>query len=277
MSMIKSTKRLGFTIIEFLIAIILLAILSGVLMFSFSAMIDKSKATTCLANRKTIQKAYNLYSLGKTNPKSLYDFILDNKDGIADDWLYTSINCPSKGDYTASKDIVICSIHNPLKLPDDDPGSPPDDNPDYEIPDNMIPGTNIGGGTGIIATDDWDKDCVEKKLVGWRLKVEAGSIFYKSGKFYVATEAIDRDHVVLDPILEIANSRPWGGGIVQVTEKVVNWDDPDRGNLFQRGDIIYQNGNYYVSKTKIGDKINLIVTGSPIEDTKNWQILKNKP
>ena len=73
--MIKTKKRLGFTVIEMLVVVIVIAILVATIILAYGAMIDKSEATTCLANRKTIQKAYQFYRLDTPQPKSLDIFL----------------------------------------------------------------------------------------------------------------------------------------------------------------------------------------------------------
>lgn len=240
--------------IELLVAVIIVATLVALLIFSYSSMIKKSEATTCLANRKTINRAFNIYRLGNTESSSL-DLFLKNTNGMADIWLDNSIKCPTKGTYYASADVIICSIHNQLPLTPDrtDPVDPTD--PPLKA-GNIIPGTNEYGETGILANDKWVKDeRYEGEGTSWSLNFKAGEKFYHNDKFYIATSDYNSTILLLEPNLE-QGSKPWNGGlyggIVETTGKVSDWEKTKNANTaartFYRGDIVYENNNYYICR-----------------------------
>ena len=238
-----SKKNKGFTIVEILIVLIIVGVLSAVILPMASVFIEKSKETTCIGNRKTIEKAYNLYRIGQSNPVTLAQFI---SDGAADsaEWADHMGKCPSGGIYTASKDasgtkdIIVCSVH------DKTAGSTPE-----PTPGNMIPGTDkYGSSSGILATDNWDACLTVVDQYNKYISFTKGQKFLYNGKFYVATETLSN-------IYYDTNSNPdqniwWttksAGGLVQVTDVSQTWDNVSDGDTFKRGDLLYYHGNYYV-------------------------------
>lgn len=240
--MIKSIKHYGFTIVELLIAVIIIAILVAILAFSYSSMIAKSEETACLANRKTIEKAYSIYRLDSTEAKSLSLF-LQNSNGIADPWIDNKIKCPTKGVYTASEDKVICSIHSLSSTPP-------------IVPGNVIPGTNEYGGTGLVADVDWNDRFIKNPGdPGWTINAAAGMMFLYDGKYYVATSNLTNVYVH-NPYPGASNSEWWltssGQGIVETTGTYTSWDEVVTGDKFTRGDILYYDGNYYICNLQAG-------------------------
>lgn len=235
--MIKTKKRLGFTVIEMLVVVIVTAILVAIIMLAYGAMIDKSEATACLANRKTIQKAYQFYRLDTPQPKSL-DIFLKNENSIADIWLDSKISCPTKGKYSVSQDIIICSIHSQSG------GS---------VPNNIIPGTTNFGGGGFVADDDWEDTFFintnnNRSMIGF----EIGQKFLYEGKYYIAVEtlpAID-DQGNNDPGQSVWWTMKGAGGLVQLTGVSKNWDAIPDATRFFRGDILFYDGDYYVCKVQ---------------------------
>ena len=257
--MIKSTKRFGFTLVELLISIIIIIVLVAILMLSYGAMIDKSKATLCLGNRETIQTAYSMYKLNNSEAKS-FDIFLKNEGNIADSWVDRTLGCPSKGTYTAEGNIVICSIHNTSAGPGG-PGDPED--PGGGTPSNMIPGTNIGGGTGIFATDVWESVAVNAGTAAnpnWNLTVDAGMKFFYNDEYYVAVKNItspaqNQYSANHQELIEGLAARSSGEGLVKVIGTITEWKDVSAGDTFVRGNIIYDtDGNFYICKLAPGDQ-----------------------
>lgn len=70
-------KNKVFTIVEILIVLIIVGVLSTIILPMANRFIEKSKETTCIGNRKTIEKAYDLYRIGKSDPVTLAQFISD--------------------------------------------------------------------------------------------------------------------------------------------------------------------------------------------------------
>lgn len=233
-----SKKNKGFTIVEILIVLIIVGVLSAIILPMAGAFIEKSKETTCIGNRKTIEKAYNLYRTGQSNPVTLTQFISDGATNSAE-WADHMGKCPSGGIYTVSsdasgtKDIIVCSVHDKTETPAPTP-----------TPGNIIPGTDkYGGSSGIPATDNWDA-CVTEHNIAFT----EGQKFLYNGKFYVATETLPNIYYETnsDPSQNVWWTTKSAGGLVQVTDVSQTWDNVLNGDTFKRGDLLYYNGNYYV-------------------------------
>lgn len=232
-----SIKNDGFTLVEILIVLVIVVVLSGLILLISTAVIDKSKETTCIANRKIIEKAYIFYKLNKSNPVMLEQFIADGSADSAE-WTDKMGKCPSGGIYTAStdvsgtKDILLCSVHDNTAPPTPDP-------------DNMIPGTNMfGGSSGILATDNWDA-CVTEHNISFAV----GQKFLYNGEFYVATT---QESIWYNTNSDPSQNAWWTTsstkGLVQITDVSQTWDNVSNGDTFVRGDLLYYNGDYYVCK-----------------------------
>lgn len=117
-------------------------------------------------------------------------------------------------------------------------------------PSNMIPGTNIGGGPGIFATDDWDETYLTIDSLGFK----KGQKFLYEDKYYVAIETI--------PYIWVNNHNPdqniwWtaksGGGLVEVKGTARSWVDINEGTIIKRGEIVYYDNKYYICNLNAGD------------------------
>lgn len=227
----------GFTLVELLIAIMIIGILAGMLFLLFGPSEGKAKKETCYGNRQTILLALDSYRFAQGIGKEAYtlqSFINDNyKDTISN----KNAKCPSNGIYSAGtengNEVVVCSVHS---IPSGGGGPS----------GNVIPGTNLFGGSGYMALNDWEQAIIDTHIIDFTI----GQKFFYEGKYYVAVETLSN-------IYYNGNSNPnqnvwWttksAGGLVQLTGVSKSWDEIQNGATFQRGDILYYNGDYYVCR-----------------------------
>ncbi|MEG1825575.1 MAG: type II secretion system protein [Cloacibacillus sp.] len=116
-------RKTAFTLVEVLIAVVLVGILAGLMMLSSGATIDASQRAVCAANRRTIKSAYSVESTGsgKNFNENLKNAMAqfsqaahNNTDVGSGKALYTGI-CPAKGAYLIILDdgdklSIFCSI-----------------------------------------------------------------------------------------------------------------------------------------------------------------------
>jgi len=108
----------GFTLMELMIVIVIIGVLAAIGVPAYNSYVDKAKAATCQANRRTLDTAVGLYyaehgeyptvdtgGTGSTLQSALEEY-LDNAN---------EMTCPKDGTYTLNKTShkVVCSIHNP--------------------------------------------------------------------------------------------------------------------------------------------------------------------
>lgn len=77
---------------------------------------------------------------------------------------------------------------------------------------------------------------------------EKGQNFLYEDKYYVAVETLDAidEHDNNDPDQNEWWTTKSGGGLVEFTGVSKSWDEIENGVTFQRGDLLYYNGDYYV-------------------------------
>ena len=115
----KKLNKKGFTLVELIVVIAILAILAAILVPTMTGIIADAQATACEANRKTVEttltvaKQWNM-SHGASDQRALSDYISELP------------TCPAGGAYkvgtadlaltlapTASTNITVtCTIHN---------------------------------------------------------------------------------------------------------------------------------------------------------------------
>ena len=119
----KSKK--GFTLVELMIVVVIMAILVAVAVPIFSAVTENARFKTCAGNRREIVSQVNSYMMGSVDGQqhtadATYTITSDGKKGTSDDLpdgLFQSLPyCPvSGGTYTVTiedgKVVVACAVH----------------------------------------------------------------------------------------------------------------------------------------------------------------------
>ena len=237
-------KHKAFTLLEILIAIIIVGIIAGIILLNSGASTSKAEQTACLGNRESFEHAYSLYKMGMTNPMTLESFIkTDDKDALK--YMDKLGKCPSGGVYSVSEDTatgryhVVCSIHKDVIV-----ASSGGTGGGSSGGGNIIPGTTDFGGTGIVANDDWSKAVIDEH----NIKIIAGQKFKIGDKYYVAV--ITRNIWYTGSSDPGVNTGYWtyanNEGVVKATGVSVSWSNVSTGDTFSRGDIMYYNGSYYI-------------------------------
>lgn len=106
----------GFTLIEVLIGMALLAMLVLILYPKVWSYRENAVKTVCVTNRETVMRQYNIVNIQNNEDIELDQFILENFDGI----------CPDHGKISYVEGKILCSIHNHTDVDDD--------KPDVEVP-----------------------------------------------------------------------------------------------------------------------------------------------
>ncbi len=103
----KKQLKQGFTLIEMIIVIAIIAVLLLIVVPIANGMISSAQATTCAANRKTllteIEAEYLLNKENKTQDELFTEIYTANKDKYI---------CPSGGVFTYENGEVVCSKHS---------------------------------------------------------------------------------------------------------------------------------------------------------------------
>lgn len=240
----------GFTLVELIVVLVILALLSAVLVPSLLGFIDKSKEKVCLVNRSMIERYYRgevIY-----NPDTTMQDMLAGNSVTGTD--ASDLTCPSGGDYSVSSDglHVICSVHGggrgdeadtkPTEKPDGgDGGQKPDEDGnsgETQLPDNSgeaekYPGTDIVVQDSIWPTQD---DFLEQN--SWNIVVEPGGVFKHGENYYIVTSKgnVARDK---EPDAYIGENF-----VKKLTGKVFQEDSQLSG--YKQGDIVAVNGAYYI-------------------------------
>lgn len=131
----RKDARKAFTLVEMLIVIIVIGILAGLMMISSGSATDKAEETRCVADRRSIRSALNIYraehgAITSADIKTALEYVLknnfDNTRGKVEDNNTVTGICPSGGTYTImnadDKITIICDFpgHEKLKYYTDD-------------------------------------------------------------------------------------------------------------------------------------------------------------
>ncbi|MFZ1242661.1 MAG: type II secretion system protein [Candidatus Saccharimonas sp.] len=103
----RSKKTSGFTIVELLIVIVVIAILAAISIVAYNGIQNRAYDTTIQSDLSTLAKKYELYKIDSTNNKypvgndqlATLGFRLGNKDAyaVAPNVKYNLINCTNYG------------------------------------------------------------------------------------------------------------------------------------------------------------------------------------
>lgn len=100
---VKTSKDKGFSLVELIIVVAILAILTGILVPAYIKYVDRSKSAVCAANIDEVVGAWQV-ATAEDNTKTL-QIILDE----------LKPECPSGGSYSISDEggfqAVVCSVH----------------------------------------------------------------------------------------------------------------------------------------------------------------------
>ena len=92
----KMRMKKGFTLVEIMIVVAIIAILAAVAIPNFIRYRQSSQATACISNLKQIQAAYEQASLAGNTPSQVADLVGDDK------WMKTEPKCPKTNANTYS-------------------------------------------------------------------------------------------------------------------------------------------------------------------------------
>ena len=163
----KILNKKGFTLIEVIIVLAIIAILTSVSMPSFGGYIDKSKAIICSNNISTMNRLFKTYKA--ENPAcTLEDAFAGSCGELSEN--FANMKCPSGGTYSVSGGVIVCSAHS---------GGGGGEDPGEETP-ATYPGTDVPLDTEIWPIEiDFDMPWSTVDLV-------PSSIFqYDDGEYYV--------------------------------------------------------------------------------------------
>lgn len=105
----------GFTLIEIMIVVAIIAVLAAVAIPSFARYMKRSAEGACQSTRETIKKAAYSFSADNNNPGTIALTDLYKSDGTG--YLAEEPKCPDGGTYTIAKDptskviTVNCTEH----------------------------------------------------------------------------------------------------------------------------------------------------------------------
>lgn len=100
----------GFTLVEIMIVVAIIAILAAVAIPNFVSYRKQSQATACVSNLKQLQAAMEQYKMGHTDTPTLAA-LCGTEDGKL---IKATPVCPAGGTYTLADPEPTCSIGNTL-------------------------------------------------------------------------------------------------------------------------------------------------------------------
>lgn len=115
----KAVRKKAFTLVELMIAIIIIGVLAGFVMISAGGATDKANGTRCVADRRSIKSALNIYRAehgGYDGFSDKLEDMFDNYNGAGVETDKIKGICPIAGIYTITSEdqkvIITCSLHS---------------------------------------------------------------------------------------------------------------------------------------------------------------------
>ena len=106
-------NRKGFTLIELIIVITVLAILSALAVVGYSLISQRANERVCDTNLRSMESMYHAqHALDESLTKEIF---FEHHEDYFDD-----ASCPSDGSYSLEDDVFGCSEHGVLSEEDED-------------------------------------------------------------------------------------------------------------------------------------------------------------
>lgn len=148
----KTTKEKGFTLVELIVVVAILAILAGIAIFRFMGFQEKARQSVCRTNRQQLVRLTLLDEVNDTPAADSESEINAAIDPEFSPGLFEGI-CPSDGVINLVNGVYLCSIHpdEEISITDEDgdetestPGAPeesevPDEPGEPEDPGDPVP------------------------------------------------------------------------------------------------------------------------------------------
>lgn len=92
----------GFTLVELIIVLVILAILSGIGLLALNKISSQASEVVCISNRKMCYSTWQITRIEQTLTLDTY----------CQEYQLQQTVCPERGTVSASGDLLICSFHN---------------------------------------------------------------------------------------------------------------------------------------------------------------------
>jgi prepilin-type N-terminal cleavage/methylation domain-containing protein len=181
-------NKKGFTLVELLVVLVILAILAAAVIPSMLGYIDKSNEIMCKVQRSTILRGWR-YAKVFNEDLSLSDYYSSGDEYIA------GAKCPSGGTYTINGSTVICSIHGSTSSESStSSGSSSSSESSASSESSSSSGTSTIPNTTIPLSNTtvWPTSADYNGNTHKVIPVKAGGIFqYTDGNYYVVVDHIN--------------------------------------------------------------------------------------
>ena len=231
----KKDNNRGFTLIEIIIAVAILAILIGIAVPMILGHVNKTKATVCSTNRKALEDAYVLQrAMGLDTSMNE---LLANADGK---YFEQTPACPSGGVYSwdepKDKDTVPkvhCSVHDDEQESGGGESSGGETDQTEEDPQGKLPGTNVN-----LSSSYWPTQEEINANTGTVIYVDPGKPFmHTDGNYYAVYKRTDAYS---------GDPNPQADGVVKIDHSVI-YNSQTAAKTFPKGALYEDNqGNVYV-------------------------------
>ncbi|GEM_PF-841465 len=234
-------KRSGFTLMELLIVVAIIAILAAIAISVFSSSQEKARAAACLANRRSLYAiATTAYMTGEYD--TLKDAFLGEYDAGTSQFV-----CPSGGTFTWADggdgvEHIVCSVHGASSSGSGSEGSGSESGESGS--GGSTPATY--GSTNIVLQDNYWPDQSDFEYAYSSVSIPAGGIFqYTDGSYYIVTQNVS---VTKSQAASGPGGTVYGWYSTQkLTGNVVTYSGTgEQKSTLSRGDICQVGEDYYV-------------------------------